>query len=403
MPAFAYRAVHTSGRVANGQMNAANENELAHYLSESGMELIEAREKKERVFCLPLTGHSVAPRAIAAFCSRMHDLLRSGIPFLESLREVAAATDNKILRDALMQISQALSNGGGIAASFALYPSIFASVFIAIIGAGENSGDMTVIFDFLARYAENRATTQERLRRALRYPLFLLVVAGGAVGFMLTMVVPQMVQFIAGLQSHLPFATRVLVILSKALTDYGVIILAGFALAVGGLFGARLLFPVFAAMTDSFILRLPVIGKVIVKTSLARYAHSFAILFRSGCDVPACLRQSRETVSNRALQAGFGEAEQRVQAGASLSQGLDRVMPGFAVGLLRTGERSGNLAKSWDDIATTYDREAQAATDTFIGLLEPSLTLMIGGVLAWTVLAVLGPLYGSLGVLGGRM
>jgi type IV pilus assembly protein PilC len=404
MPSFAYRAVHASGRVAKGRMAAANENELAHYLRESGMELIDARAAVERSLRLPvIIARNAPPRALAVFCTRLHDLLLSGIPFADALRDVADATDNKIMRDALTQIVRAIGNGGGIASSFALYPRLFSDVFIAIVTAGENSGDMAVIFDFLARYADNRAQTQERLRRAVRYPLFLFVVAGSAVSFMLSIVVPQVVQFLIGIQSDLPLATRMLLALSALFARYGAALAVGLTVMLLTVFLARHLFPGVAIMLDAALLRVPVVGNVMRKTALARFAHSFAILFHSGCDVPACLRQARATVGNRSLRDAIEIAERRVQSGAALSIALDSVMPPFAIGLLRTGERSGRLGKSLDDIATAYDREAQAATDTFIGMLEPCLTLTIGGLLAWTVVAVLGPLYGSLSVLGAKM
>ena len=403
MPAYAYRAVHASGRVSRGQMSAANENELAHYLSESGLELIDAREDKGRALGFSFGGRTVSPRILAAFCTRMHDLLQSGILFPEALREAVGATENRVMREALGQVLRTVENGGGIAASFELYPRLFPSVFVAIVGAGEKSGDMTAVFDFLARYATEGAATQERLRRALRYPLFLFFVAGSAVAFMMVAVVPQVVLFLQGIDGNLPLATRLLVALSAAFTDYGLWIGGGVCLLAGGVFVARRVSAGFAVRCDAILLRLPFVGKVITKTALARFAHSFSILFRTGCEVPDCLRQAQETVGNLALRAEIVGAAERVQTGASLSRALEGVMPSFAVGLLRTGERSGNLGKSLSDIAAAYDREAQAATDSFIGVLEPMLTLAIGGVLAWTVMAMLGPLYGSLSVLGGRM
>ncbi len=209
--------------------------------------------------------------------------------------------------------------------------------------------------------------------------------------------------FLNGLQGTLPFATKVLVSLSTFFTDYALYVFAGLVLSLAAVFLARFIFPAFATTLDAIMLRLPVLGNVIMKTSLARFSHSFAILFRSGCDVTDCLQQATETIGNCALRTELELAAQKVQSGAALSLALEGSLPPFATGLLRIGERSGNLGKSLDDIATAYDREAQAATDAFIGTLEPALTLMIGGLLAWTVAAMLGPLYGSLSVLGGRL
>jgi type IV pilus assembly protein PilC len=403
MPSYTYRAVHASGRISHGEMAAVNENELVHTLKESGLELIDSREKNQNVLRYNFIRKGISPRTLAAFCSRLHDLLLSGLSFPEALHDVQTSADNRVLADALAQISQAIANGKGIAAAFSLFPNLFPPLFFAIIGAGEKSGDMTSIFDFLSCYAATDAKAKERVHRALRYPLFLFLIAGGASVFMMTMVVPQIVQFLNGIEGHLPLSTRVLVSFSAFIIANGLFILSGVLVAVCELIMARRVSPSFAKMLDGLLLRLPVIGNVIAKTDIARFAHSFSILFRSGCPAADCLKQAGEVLGNCALRARAEKAEQRIQEGASLSRALDGVLPSFALGILRTGEHSGNLCKSLDDIVDAYDRESTEATDSFIGMLEPCLTLLIGGLLVWTVLAVMGPLYGSLSVLGGRM
>ncbi|MFA5041261.1 MAG: type II secretion system F family protein [Bdellovibrionales bacterium] len=403
MPAYAYRAVYASGRISCGEMTASNENELGHYLKESGLELIDAREKKENIFRPSFLKKRISPRVLADFCSRLHDLLKAGIAFPDALRDARTFAGPSDLADALVQISQAIANGKGIASSFALYPSLFPPLFTAIIGAGEKSGDMSVTFDYLSRYAKNHADAQERMRRALRYPFFMFLVAGGATAFMMTMVIPQVIQFLNSLGGQLPLATRLLIAASTFFVDYGAIFLAslvGLGLLVVFL---RKTIPSFGIAYDSVRLHLPVIGNIIAKTEIARFTYSFYILFRNGCDMAACFRQAGETLNNLALRAGVEKAEQRVMDGASLSLALQDVFPPFVVEILRTGERSGNLEKSLNDIVIAYDREATNAVNTFIGLLEPCLTLIVGALLAWTVLATLGPLYGSLSVLGGQM
>ncbi len=404
MPSYAYRAVdQTSGRVASGRMGAASEPELAHYLSAAGMELIQAREEHPLTFGLAKRRRSLPPRLLAAFCSRMHDLLQAGLSFPDSLTSVMEATPSALLRDALRQIGQAIAHGGGISESFALYPRLFPPLVTALLAAGETSGDMESVFGFLARYAGTRAETQEKMRRALRYPIFLVFIAGGASVFMLATVVPQVALFLTSLQGHLPLSTRLLIGLSNLVTQSGLDLFIFLLLLLGGLFIGRWLFPSFARASDAVVLKLPFVGMVITKASLARFAQSFLLLFRSGCAVPDCMDKAAATVTNKALRLGLQHAEERVLSGASLSIALSGVLPPFAMGVLRVGEKSGALDKALADIAQTCEREAQAASDTFIGVLEPALTLAIGGLLAWTVAAMLGPLYGGLAILGGQM
>ncbi|MDE1900901.1 MAG: type II secretion system F family protein [Alphaproteobacteria bacterium] len=406
MPAYAYKAVHETGRVMRGEMTAANENELLAALKENGLELIDAREKKARQGAALFAG-KVPPRAIAGFCARMQDLLQSGVAFPDAMHDAIHAVDNEILSNALTQIARAISSGGGIAASFAACPRLFPPIVTATLAAGEASGAMDAVFGALAADIARQAQTQEKLRRALRYPLFLFIVAGSSVAFMLIAVVPKMIQFLDGLDAHLPWSTRALVAVSAATADYGGQAAILLCLGILTIFIARRLSPAILLRLDALLLRTPVIGPIIAKAALARFIHNFTLLFRNGCPTPDCLRQARATTGNAALEFMLGRAEQRVVEGSALSAALPSCLPGlfppYAAGLLRTGERSGNIGKSLDDIATVFDREAQESTDALIGLLEPALTLSIGLVMIWTVMAVMGPLYGSLSVLGGRM
>jgi type IV pilus assembly protein PilC len=400
MPSFAYRAVSPSGHVSRGKIEAANENELVHYLNQSGLELIDARVSQRRSFAFPMTRRRVSRRDLAAFCASVHDQLKAGIAFPDALDNIRISASSRPLGDTLALVSRAISEGGRIAGAFAGFPNVFSPLFVAIVSAGEESGDMTAAFGYLAASTSNDAILHERLRRVLRYPLFLLVTAGAAVGFMMTMVVPQVVQFLSGLGGQLPVATRVLVWISSALSEHGLKALLGLALLIIAAQFARCVSTGFALMIDHGLLSLPVIGPIILKTSVARFAHSFSILFRSGCSLAKCLNQAGETVTNSWLRQQIAVAENLVMEGKALSVALDGVFPPFALGLLKTGERTGNLEKSLTDLSAAYTSQAEASIDEFIAMLEPALTLAIGAVLAWTVLAVLGPLYGSLSVLG---
>lgn len=399
MPSYSYRAVHASGRIARGELNAANENELAFSLTQSGLELLDAKEKTNGLLSF---SRKIDPRVLSAFCARFHDLLASDIAFPDALRDMQAATDNRVLADALTQISRFISTGKGLAFSFGMFPNLFSPLFIALLDAGEKTGDMARVFSFLRRYTANAAETRERLRKAIRYPLFLFFVAGSAVAFMLSMVVPQIIQFLNGIEGHIPYMTKLLISASDGFRNAALPLAIGTLILVLFLSIGRKYSTSVALFFDKISLRLPFLGNVIEKTEIARFAYSFSLLFQSGYTVASGLREARKTVANAHLSKELEAAEQRVLDGATLSGALSDILPPFATGLLRIGERTGKIGKSLDDIVASYDRETASAIDAFLGALEPGLTLAIGLVLAWTVLAVLGPLYGSLSVLGGQ-
>lgn len=395
MPAYSYRAVHTSGRVARGHLAAANESELAQNLGASGLELVWAQEKPEMPLRLHLI-HRVPPRALTIFCSQMADLLRVGVPFVDSLREITAATESGPLRDALNDITRSINHGSRVASAFARHARLFPAVFVSILAAGEASGDLARTFGHLTRYAETQARTRDQTRRALRYPLFLITIVFAVVVFMMMMVVPQVIQFLNSIDSELPVMTRLLIGVSEIFADtwwlmaLGVL---GIAIGIGIL---RHSSERTARVIDGLALHLPLIGPVLHKQALSRFMHSFAILYASGVGILGSLRSARATLGNRAMEAAVEEAEQKITAGQALSTALAGILPSFAVRIIRIGEHSGALSKNLNDIAEIYDREAADITERMIGTLEPALTIVIGGLLAWVVLAVLGPIYGSL-------
>lgn len=407
MPAYKYRAVNAQGRITRGQIAAANEVELAQQLGANGFELIEARAKREtpRLALVPLkappqTRQRVSRRAVPVFCAQMADLLKAGVPFVEALRDVTEATEPGALRDALMDITRAVNHGSRIADAFARAPRLFPSVFVAILAAGEASGDLTHTFARLARYAEARARTAEQLRRALRYPAFLLLVTLGTVAFMMLLVVPEIVSFLNSINSELPLTTRLLIAASDIIAGGWWIIALGVMFIAAALAGLRQGSERAARVIDGLLLRLPLVGKMARKIALSRFMHSFAILYESGIGIVASLRHARASLGNRVLEAQIDEAEKLIIAGRAISSALDGILPIFALRMIKVGERSGALGKSLYDIAEMQERDVAAATEQLIGSLEPALTLVIGAMLAWVVMAVLGPIYGSLGKLG---
>lgn len=399
MPAYHYRAVHGSGRVTRGVATAVNENELAQFLGQSQLELIEAKEKKEETKSGRVIGglqRKISQCALALFCAQTADLLRAGMPLLEAITGLADMMEEGVLHDALQDVARALRHGSRIAEAFQRQPKVFPKVFTAILAAGEASGDMTHAFEQLARYTESRAKLNERIVRALRYPIFLLCVAFGVVSFMMVLVVPQIVSFLNSIDSQLPPLTKILIAVSEF---FGKIWWMA-ALAVPGFVLLTYIMhrtsSRAAVILDGWLLKLPVVGKVMQKLMLARFAQSFAILVQSGLNIPESLKGARETLGNRALVVKLNDSLQQITSGRELSAALESLFPPFAMRLLRVGEQSGRLSKSLGDIAAHYDREAAESVDSMIGSLEPMLTLFIGGILAWVVLAVLGPIYGSL-------
>lgn len=408
MPTYRYRAASPSGAIFKGLAAAAHESELAQRLGASGLELISTRERKPGSPVSAKSGaettpdfpprprKKVPPETLALFCQQMADILKAGVPFLGALQDLGPTSENAALRETLSDIERGINHGKRIGAAFAAHPKSFPPVFLAILAAGEASGDMAATFSRLARDQRYRAESRERLRRAIRYPVFLLALALGVAGFMMTQVVPPIVSFLNDMNSDLPPATRLLIGISNLLAQSAMpIFLALLAAAVSAVALHRCSRRASLAL-DRAMLRLPIVGPILLRFALARFAQSFALLFQSGLKVPEALKAARDSLNNRALAAELDDGERRLISGSPLNEALNRLFPPFALRMLRHGERNGRLSQSLDDIASICGREAERASERIIGSLEPALTIFVGSLLAWIVLAVLGPVYSGL-------
>lgn len=401
MPLYAYKATDPHGKIVKGKRAAANENELTSALRATQLEVIDLRETvaaRRR----PGSGH-VSAAQLAAFFAAVADLMDAGLRMHDALRHCAAATQNVRLQSALAHTLQAVENGQSLAEAFAANAPFMPSLGIAVLEAGEQSGDLRAAFASLAAYYDKRATVHDKLKSALRYPLFLLLVAGCAVGFLLVSLIPNIVQFLQSLHGTLPLSTRALIAASDAVRLTAPYLSGGAVLAVAAAFAAYKTSPTATIRLDALILSVPFIGTIIRKGAVARFCAGLALLLKGGCALGKSLAIARDATGNSFLAAELEKATAQVVAGADMSAAFRGILPDFACNLLQTGERGGDVTKSLWQIADICAREAQSRLNHFIAMLEPSLTAFVGLVLAWTVLAVLGPLYGSLSLLGGRM
>lgn len=398
IPSYKFRAVHSSGRIHCGRTVAPNEFVLEEGLNISGLELIEAKtcnsSAKFPVLSFSFKQSDIKQRI--ALCSQMEDLLRSGMGVLPALEYIASATPSGKLRDALSGITRAVSQGTPIKSAFGFYPHMFNPVFIAILAAGEAGGDLVSTFARLTLQLRRQSKLQEQLGRALRYPLFLLCVAIAVTSFMLALVVPQIVEFLYTISGELPLLTRILISASKVFIAGWWAFLLALSVCVSGLMIARRISEKTVLITDKWLLVIPVIGLVVKKLAIARFAHSFAILLRSGVELTSSLRIASKVLGNRSLIAEAYEAEKKLYSGCLFSVATSRLFPPFVTQLIRVGEQSGTLIKTMEETSVYYDKEVQASVEGFIGALEPALTIIVGILLAWVVFAVLGPVYGSL-------
>ena len=381
-------------------ISAASEGDLYKQLQKNSMELIQCNEIKETpglAYIKTLFKKRVSTRDLIQFFIQLEQMQNAGIGLLEALSDAKSTADNATLRDIVTEIHRDVTEGSSLSEAMKQYPNVFNNLYISLIQAGEETGDLVSSYKKLITYLTWVDDMQVKVKKATRYPIILLFVIVLTVGVMMGVVVPQIVGFIENLDQELPFYTRWLVATSDFFQNSWhlmLIIPATLFALTKFAYG----FSVdFAYRYDKLMLDLPILGPIIRKINIARYAQTFGSLYSSGIDVLKALGASRQTVSNRALGDALDKVEESVLDGSPLSESFKESgeFPNLIIRMLKIGEESGNLSGTMAQVSDFYTKDVDEAVEGLITLIEPALTLIMGGMLLWIAAGVFGPIYNS--------
>ncbi|MCB2053664.1 MAG: type II secretion system F family protein [Geminicoccaceae bacterium] len=400
MTLYAYRALNERGRAVRGRLTAGNERELHHLLQESGLELVDCRNQ-ERQRALFRPGGAVTNRILVQFCMQLEQMLHAGIPLRETLGQLRDNAAVPRLRDALTEICRDLGEGKPLSAAFARHPRIFGPVFVALIDAGEETGHLE---EALARLQRHHAWADQmtlRVKKAVRYPAFMGLMVVAVTSFMMLFVVPQVVDFLTNNGQELPAITLALIATSGFFVDFWWL-LAGLPAAAAAVFVlGRRASSGFVLASDRMLLRVPALGPILRQLDLARFAHMLAIMYRTGIPILEALAACSRLVRNRGIRESVDLIGERIAAGENLSKAMTHagVFPPVVVRLIAVGESSGDLDRMLEIVAADFDRDTDEAIGRLVGMIEPALTLIMGGMMGWIALGVFGPVYDSVAAL----
>jgi len=393
MPLMHYKAMDERGRVQAGRIDAVNVADLELRLSRMGLDLINFQQARVRGGGLP--GTRVRRRDLIGFCFDLEQLINAGVPLIEGLSDLRDSTDNPRLREVLAGMVESIEGGKTLSGAMEEHPSVFDDVFVNLVKAGEFSGR---VGEVLRRITENlkwQDEQAEHLKRLLMYPALVAVVVLVVVIFLMTYLVPQLVAFITSMGKELPLHTKVLIGLSDFFVDWWfAVLIAPVALFVAVTAMARAL-PRVGVAVDDMKLKVPVVGPILKKIILARFASYFALMYASGITVLECIRISEGLVGNRAVEEAARRAGRQIADGASISAGFEYtgLFPPLVLRMLRIGENTGALDAALANISYFYDRDVQESMARLETMIGPAMTVLLGGILFWVIISVLGPIY----------
>ena len=399
MAAFEYKAVDKSGRSARGKLDAANEIDLELRLRKMGLDLITTRLLRSH--SPTLASGNITRQDLITFCFDLEQISRAGIPILEGLRDLRDGMENPRFREVLTSVIEDIEGGKTMSQALGAFPHVFNSVFISLVRAGEISGTLTEVFENLGGTLKWQDELISQTRRLLVYPALVFVVVLCVMMFLLLYLVPQVTSLMKTMGLVLPIQTRVLIWLSDfTATFWPVLIVLPVIVAAGINFMVRTN-PRARYLWDYAILRLPVTGVILQKIILARFANFFALMYRSGITILDAVKTSEDIVANRVIAEGLQRAGQQINAGESLPEAFANLglFPPLVIRMLRVGESTGALDVALMNITYFYNRDVRESVDKALKLLEPMLTLVLGGMLALVLFSVLTPIYDMIGKL----
>jgi len=390
MPSFRFEAADSAGRIEKGLVEADSAQAARAALRARGLVPLDVGTTQAKRVHIRRR-FSEAELALAT--RQLASLLEAGLPVAQALGAAIEQAENRSARDVLAAVRSDVFAGHRLAEALAQFPREFPDVYRASVAAGEDSGQLAGVMERLADYLEERLALRGKVLAAFLYPAVVTAVAFAIVIFLMTYVVPQVVEVFRHSRQALPWPTRVLLALS-AFIRYGGIWLV--AALVGACFALRawLRLPGRRLVLDQWLLRLPLIGRILRGVDTARFASTLAILTGAGVPLLRALEAARGTLANSVLAAAVGEIIDAVREGQSLAAALGRekVFPPVLVHLAASGEATGELAAMLGRAATNLSREAERRALALSTLLEPLLILLMGAVVLGIVLAVLMPI-----------
>ncbi len=395
MPSFNYKAIDQLGRPAIGQIDALNDVDLEMRLARMGLDLITFRAVAKSTSLLNRS--KVGNKDLVMFCFQMHQLSSAGVPLLECLNDLRESNDNPFFQKVLGAISAEVEGGKVLSQALAEHPDVFNEVFISLVHAGEQTGQLPLVFDNLFETIRWQDELMSQTKKLLAYPAFVAVVVFGAVAFLMSYLVPQMASFLRNMGQELPLNTKFLIALSNAFVGYwwlfiGVPILMAIALAA--IIKAN---PVARYRFDRIKLNLPVTGPIMQKIIMARFARYFALMYQTGIPILDAIKICERIVGNRVVADALSRAHAQISAGDSMSESFRNagLFPHLVVRMIKVGESTGALDKSLLNISYFYDRDVNESMQKLLKLIEPALTVFLGLILGFIMYSVLGPVYDS--------
>ncbi len=392
MSLYTYKAVDPNGRSVQGRIDALNIVDLEMRLKRMEMDLITGEPISNR----SLFGAGGVPRReIIHFCFHLELLVRAGVPIIEGLSDLRDSLEHPRFREVVASLIESIEGGQKLSQAMAGQSKVFNKVFVSLISAGETTGRLPEVLQSLTESLKWEDELASQTKKLIMYPAFVGTIVLSATFFLMIYMVPQLKQFVKNMGQVLPLQTQVLFFVSDQLVAYWYVALL---LPVLLALGLKLLLhtnPLARVRFDGIKLKLPLIGDILRKIILSRFANTFALLYASGIPILESIRTTQDVVGNLVVRQGLERVEQLIGEGQNVTAAFHSIgfFPPLVIRMLRVGESTGSLDTALMNVSYFYNRDVKESVEKVQQLIEPMLTVVLGCLLGWIMLSVLGPVY----------
>jgi len=393
---FTYKAVDPSGKAVLGRIDAANIFDLEQRLERMGLDLINGAQSAQRARLIG--GRKVTRQELINFCFHLEQLSSAGVPIVEGLTDLRESVESPRFREVISGLIESIEGGDSVSQALTDFPEVFSRVFVSLVRSGEQTGRLPEVLRSLTESLKWEDELAAQTKKLMMYPAFVGGIVVLVTFFLMTYLVPQMTGFLRNMGQTIPLQTQILVGVSDVFVAYWWAILAApFVLWFGTRFAARH-YPSIEYALDGYKLRAPLIGPILRKITLSRFASSFAMMYSSGITVLDAIRSCEQIVGNKPLENALRVAGQQIAEGKNLTTAFQDValFPPLVIRMLRIGENTGGLDTALLNVSYFYNREVRESIGKVQAMIEPALTLVLGAILGWVMLAVLGPVYDTI-------
>ena len=396
MALYNYKAMTREGFIRHGALEAVNEADLEKRLVNMRLDLIKATQAVERK--VNLSRHNVERRELIIFCMQMAQLARAGVPLLEALADMRDSVESMQFKEVISSLIEVIEGGKSLSQALEEFPRIFDTLFVNLIKAGEATGRLAEVLESLSemiKWQDELATSTKKL---LMTPIIVGSVVFGVTAFLMIYLVPQLIDFIENMGEELPGHTKALIATSDFMVKYWYIVLSTPPIVIVTIKIMVRTNPEFRLAWDGFKLKIPKLGEIQKKIILSRFANFFSMMYAAGIPILNCLEIAEGIIDNMMVKSALVRAREDIEQGEPISTSLANtgMFPPLVVRMLKIGETTGKLDKALLNISYFYERDIKDNLDKLQAMVQPAMTVVVGALLGWVMLSVLGPVYSSL-------